>query len=83
MQLSHMTPARFQCEANHIAPKNGRPRLARPEAAIPLRRHGQPLRRAAIYSARSGDAVAVNCRNKPRCRKRLTLREGGLIMQFA
>jgi len=40
-------------------------------------------RREAIYSATSGAAVAMNCRNKSRCCKRLTLREAGLIMQFA
>jgi hypothetical protein len=31
----------------------------------------------------SSRAIAVNCRNKPRFRKRLTVYEGGLIMQFA
>jgi len=35
-----------------------------------------------IYSTSFEAGVAVNFRNKPRCRKRLTVREGGLIMRF-
>jgi hypothetical protein len=41
------------------------------------------MRKERFIPLASGRAVAVNCRNKPRFRKRLTVCEGGLIMQIA
>jgi len=48
--------------------------------ALPL---PMAMRKERFIPFASGRAVAVNCRNKRRFRKRLTVCEGGLIMRIA
>jgi len=84
MHVSHMTIAALFNVRPITLPRNWAPRARRARnpryhCAAMANRNAE----GAIHSARSGDAVAVNCRNKPRCCKQLTLRERGLIMHYA
>ena len=66
--------------ANSVGVIGGRAAKPGDVIALPLPTAMRKERFIPLVSSRT---IAVNCRNKPRFRKRLTVYEGGLIMRIA